>query len=552
MLGILASCGARGHSPEDLPLAYRQAEDAFRLGDYERAERGYEAFLRLGEPDDLVPRAYYKLALAEFRQEKYSECLRVLDRMERQLEGRKFPRVDELRGDVEKARGNTVSALHWWETAWSNAEGEERIELYRRIRGAISELDESALAPARAVLQSEETRALIDARLRRGEGERVEPSGAEEKPRGEEPMEPPADEARPTPRVACLLPLTGSYAAYGQRSLNGIRLGLGEGADQLVVRDSQGRVEVARAALDELIGDPSIVAVIGPLRSEEAESIAVRAERAGLPLFLLAQRETASGQYVVQPVMTYERQAAQLAEYAVTAMGAARLGVLYPSDGYGSGLARAFEDEFARRGGRVVGMVAYSPGAQEFAVEALSVQKWLADDALQGVFIPDYAETAFVLAGELRRAHPALQLLGSNGWNDPGRLGQAGHVLDDAVFVDGFFAASGRPATRSFVAAYQQRFQTPPQILEAQAHDAALLVRRALAAGARSRSEIVPALRRVRTIEGASGTIGIGSQGVQRELFLLRFARGTISELLPGSVEAVPAAEEMPGRSEVR
>jgi ABC-type branched-subunit amino acid transport system substrate-binding protein len=557
LIGLVAACGARERTPEELPLAYRQAEDAFRLGDYDRAVRGYEVYLRHPEVDDLIPRAYYKLALAEFRRGNYTECVQVLDRMERGFEGRRWPRVYELRGDVEQARGNTISALHWWEMAWLNGKGEDEAEFYQRIRKAISELDDTALAPARAVLESEETRALIDARLRGAGGEAArEPPRTDQEPRREEGAKLPHDAAPPAARVACLLPLSGPYAAYGERSLNGVRLGLGELADQLVVRDTEGRPAVARAAIDELIADPSIVAAIGPLRSEVADSIAVRAERGGLPLVLLSQRQIADGEHVVQPVMTYERQAAQLAEYAVTAMGVARLGVLYPSDGYGSGLAHAFENEFTRRGGRVVGMVAYSSGAREFSVEGLSVQKWIDDASLQGVFIPDYAETAFVLAGELRRAHPELRLLGSNGWNDPGRLGQAGHVLDDAVFVDGFFAASGRRATREFVAAYQQRYQVAPEILDAQAHDAALMIRQALSAGARSRADVVPTLRRVRTIDGASGTIGIGSQGVQRELFLLRYASGRITELLPGNAETAPqalgAADEVRSRGEPR
>lgn len=539
---LLAACGPR--RPEELPLAYRQAEDAFRLGDYDRAVRGYEVFIRQPEIDDLIPRAYYKLALSEFRRGNYTECTEVLDRMERRYPGRKWPRVYELRGDVEEARGNSVSALRWWEMAWADADGTDRAEYYRHIRKAIAGMDAAALAPARAVVQSDELRTLIDARMR---GEAVaprKPSRAAVRS-GEPSVKPPA----PGPgapldaRVACLLPLSGSYAAYGQRSLNGIRLGLGDGADRLVVRDTQGRAEVARAALDELIADPTIVAAIGPLRSEVAEAVAVRAERGRLPLILLAQRETAGGQYVLQPVMTYERQAAQLAEYAVAAMGAMRVGILYPNDGYGTGLAHAFEGELTRRGGRIVGMVAYTPGAREFGVESLSVQKWIDDDVLQGVFIPDYADTAFVLAGELRRAHPELRLLGSNGWNEPGLLGQAGYVLDDAVFVDGFFAASSRPATQAFVAAYRSQFHEAPQILDAQAHDAALMVRQALAAGARSRSELVPTLRRIRTIDGASGTIGVGAQGLQRELFLLRYARGRISEVLPGNVDA--AAEEV-------
>jgi ABC-type branched-subunit amino acid transport system substrate-binding protein len=551
-LTALASCGVRSRPPDESPLSYRQAEDAFRLGDYERAVLGYESFLRLEEDEDLLPRAYYKLALAEFRRGRAADCLQALDRMERRFPGTKWPRVDELRGDVEQSRGNAVSALRWWEIAWSNAEGDERLALHRRIRALIAEMDASALTPARAVLQSEEIRALVDARLRPGSEEPGEPPRPEATPPAAAGSPPPSPPAQARPRVGCLLPLSGAYAAYGQRSLNGIQLAFAGQGTELLVRDTEGQAQVARAALDELIHDPSVVAVIGPLRSNVAEAIAVRAERAALPLVLLSQREAIAGQFVLQPVMTYERQAAQLAEYATTAMGVTRVGTLYPSDGYGSGLARAFEREFIRRGGQILGMVAYSPGAREFSVEALSVQKWRDDGGLQGVFLPDYAETAFVLARELRRILPEIVLLGSNGWNDPARLGESGAVLDDAVFVDGFFAASARPATQAFVAAYRETHRSSPQILEAQAYDAAMLVREAIRSGARSRADLVPALRRIRTVQGAAGTIGIGSQGVQRELFLLRFARGTISELAPDSLPETPPVEPVASPGEAR
>jgi branched-chain amino acid transport system substrate-binding protein len=250
--------------------------------------------------------------------------------------------------------------------------------------------------------------------------------------------------------------------------------------------------------------------------------------------------------------MTYQRQAAQLAEYATGPLGLTRIGVLYPADGYGSGLAQAFREELEKRSGHLVGTLAYSPGAREFNVELLTVQKWTDDDALQAVFIPDYAATAVLLGRELRSKHPNLALLGSNGWNDPGRLGQAGGELDGAVFVDGFFSASRRPATQEFVAAYKSQYAVFPEILEAQGHDAALLVREALNNGARSRSRIVPTLRSLGTFDGAAGTIRFGSERVERDLFLLRLAFGSINELgptapsLPGTVVSDPlTADEL-------
>ena len=116
LLIAMAGCSARR---QELPLPYRQAEDAFRLGDYERAAAAYKAYLRVAEEDELVPRAYYKLALAEFRRGQHAQCLAVLDEMDAELPGRRFARVYELRADCEQARGNGVSAVRWWEMAKS-------------------------------------------------------------------------------------------------------------------------------------------------------------------------------------------------------------------------------------------------------------------------------------------------------------------------------------------------------------------------------------------------------------------------------------------------
>jgi ABC-type branched-subunit amino acid transport system substrate-binding protein len=333
-----------------------------------------------------------------------------------------------------------------------------------------------------------------------------------------------------TPRIAALLPLSGQYATYGQRSLNGIKLALGTQAGALQVRDSKGEPQVARAALDELIADPNIIAVIGPLRSKTAEAIAPRAERAGLPMVVLSQQEGVTGRWVIQPAMTSERQATELAEYAI-AQGLRRVAILYPNDPYGIALSSAFRQQIDRRGGTVVGSVVYEPTQKEFSVELLSVDKWIKGDGLQAVFIPDFAPTALPLATQLRRAHPGVVLLGSNGWNDPAALGPVAADLDGAVFVDGFFASSQRRATQDFVAAYRAAYNSAPEILEAQAYDAAALVGRALQSGARSRAQMGAALQSSR-IEGAAGTVAMSPQGVQRQLFLLRLSNGTISEIV--------------------
>jgi ABC-type branched-subunit amino acid transport system substrate-binding protein len=544
----LVGCSSRSVPLEDAPLPFRQAEDNFRLGNYDKAVRGYQVFLDSDaseEYDELVPRAYYRMAMSEYRRGRYAECLAVLDRMQRRLPNKDWPQVYALRGDAELARGNPISALHWWEEGWKIADGGEKNEARQHIAAALDRMDPSTLKRARTVLATSEMRAMVDLRLQ-SPGTRL----ATESPTPGTAVPPPRpgtglDEgaAGPAPRIAVLLPLSGQFATYGQRSLNGIKLALGEEASGLVVRDTKGEPQIGRAAVDELAADPSVGAIIGPLRSKVTEAVAPRAERAGLPLVVLSQ-ETVTGHWIVQPAMTAERQTAELAEYAI-AQGLRKIGVLYPNDPYGMALSDAFRTQFQQRGGQVVGAITYDPHQTEFSVELLSVDKWSKDDGLQAVFIPDFAQTALPLATQLRQAHPDVMLLGSNGWDDPALLGPAADAIDGAVFVDGFFVGSQRRATQDFVSAYRTAYGSSPEILEAQAYDAAKLVKGALQAGAHTREQVLAGLTAPRTFEGAAGTVSAGAQGLRRELFLLRVSNGLISEVAPprpGVAAAAPPA----------
>lgn len=528
---FLVGCTSQFRSRSELPLSYRQAEDAFRLGQYERAEHGYRVFLQTGSHKELVPGAMYKMALAEFRLGAYDRCLKTLAEMERRYPKRDWPQIPALRGDVDEALGNMVSAVRWWEEAWRIAEGEQKIRLYNRIDQALSVMPQEALKGAVAAFTSEEMRSLANSRLRVPAKPRSTPVPAATTavPSGAVSQGVPLAELR----VACLLPVSGPYAAYGKGSLNGIRLALGSRAADLLVVDEGGGVEQAQAAVKELIANRRVVAVIGPLRSEVAEAVAPLAERAGLPMLLLSQREVLNGRYVLPLALTPSRQAARLVEYAMGA-GLTRFGIVHPSDAYGTALADAFKAEVLRRGGRLSGMIAYARDAQEFAIEALTVQRWHEQEGVEVVFLPDFAATAVLLAHQLRTVVPDLVFLGSNGWNDDSALARGGSDVEGAVFVDGFFAGSERAATRAFVAAYRAEYGSAPGILEAQAYDAASLVRRALETGVQSRAQVIPRLRLIGVIEGAAGRIEFGPNGVDRQVFLLTLRGGTIQEVRAG------------------
>ncbi len=529
-LVLLAGCSSR-LPVERAPLAFRQAEDSFKLGHYDRAVHGYRIFIDSNQVAELVPRAYFKLARAEFRLGHYDRCIAALDELERRYPDDEWRQVWELRGNAENARGNPVSAIHYWERAMELSDRPKRALLRRQISDMVQKMDAETVARARTVVTRDETRALIDAASGGGP-----PTAATRAIAVVAPTPGVAAVPGQTPlgsaKVGVLLPLTGKYEAYGSRSLAGIKLAMADSGIELVVRDTGGEAHLARAAIDELAAQPEILAVIGPLRSKEAQGVSPRAERVGLPLFSLAQSRNLSGRFILQTAMTHEMQASRLAEFATGAGMLRKFGVLFPRDAYGMALADAFQDEVKRRGGTIVGSIAYEPGAKEFFVEVLTLQRWVDSDGLQAVFIPDFAATAGLLSRALREVRPNIVLLGSNGWHDPGQLGEEAQALDGAVFVDGFFVGSQRAATQEFLRAYRATHDDTPGVLEAQAYDASMVVRRAFESGASgSRPALIDAVRRLGRFEGAAGTLSFGDGDVERELFLLKLDGRRIREI---------------------
>jgi len=341
--------------------------------------------------------------------------------------------------------------------------------------------------------------------------------------------------AAPSPgtavRIGCLLPLSGPHRALGDRSLQGIQLALGD--DSLVVKDTHGSPETARSAFEELGGRSDVAAVIGPLRSNEAEVVAPLAEPAHMPLLLLAQRDGLTNSFVFQPVMTRDHQASALATYATRAHWR-QFGVLAPNDKYGREFTDHFRAAVEARGGRVSWSDSYDPRKHDVALSVEHAREQRNRGNLDAVFIPDTAANAIAVGGALRHAMPDIGLLGPNDWDDPATLATGGTAIDGAVFVAGFYPDSHRPATRAFDEAFRQAHDTTPDIFVAQAYDAAILVREALQHEAVSRQALVDVLHRLGPIAGATGTLRIGDTGVERELFLLRIAGGRLDEVNAG------------------
>jgi ABC-type branched-subunit amino acid transport system substrate-binding protein len=272
------------------------------------------------------------------------------------------------------------------------------------------------------------------------------------------------------------------------------------------------------------------LAVIGPLDSQEAKVVAPLAQKFGMPVLLLSRNKELAAGPVMQFASTPGQQARVIVEYARVVLRATRFGVLYPDDPEGRRYDRHFEEEVSRQGGTIAGSKAYRPGQRRFENEVAAVRRWATSKGVEAVFIPDAAAAATTLAVAVRKAIPELVLLGTETWNDPITIAQAGPAIEGAVFVDSFLANGGTPAAQSFAVRFTEFAGHAPGVTEAQAFDAAMLVRRALEQGADTREAVLAELRRAGQYDGA-GQLHVAPAGFEPELFILRVRNGRIEQI---------------------
>lgn len=173
--------------------------------------------------------------------------------------------------------------------------------------------------------------------------------------------------------LGCLLPLSGSYAAYGQRALRGIEMALVHFSQKasnfipkLVVKDTQSDPKHARNALKEMAKE-GVAAVIGPMVT--AESVALEADALGVPMITLTQKEyiTDSSPYIFRNFITPEMQVKALVNYTSKTLCAKRYTILYPNENYGITFMNLFWDEVVVHDGMIVGAESYNVVQTDFA-----------------------------------------------------------------------------------------------------------------------------------------------------------------------------------------
>jgi ABC-type branched-subunit amino acid transport system substrate-binding protein len=365
--------------------------------------------------------------------------------------------------------------------------------------------------------------------------------------------------------VGVLLPLSGDYQRIGEGALEALQLALADHPGvRLVVRDTKGDAETARAMARELAVTGKVAALLGPVGEKEARAAAEVAARYGVPQVLLTSApEAARGLAgVFRARLSGADQAEALARHVVSALDVTRVALLWPDAAAAERASFAFWDEVERLGGEVRAAGSYRPGEKDFgpSLKALlgASTPGTGSFDFDGLLLPDdalsvrrlvpflkywdvHVRTAPDLRGTARR--PAVQILGGAGWNHPSVIDRGDGLTDNAVFVDAWAHDPADPAGDAFARAFFERYRRKPSAFHAEVRDAAALLIEALrgveARDHSARVAVREALASRGPFEGVGGPLVAAQEGrLERAPVLLTIEGDRIRPRLPEDEEA--------------
>lgn len=175
--------------------------------------------------------------------------------------------------------------------------------------------------------------------------------------------------------IGCLLPLKGSYSLYGKELLKGIQLGMeifdnrdGLEPIELIIKNTNGEEADTLSAIDELVNNEKVLAIIGPLASIPSSAAGRKAQASGVPIITFTQRQgiTEEGDMVFRNFLTPSKEVEAVLKKAVHDMGMTRFGIFHPDTPYGRYFMNLFWDRVEEMGSEITAVESYLPVDTDF------------------------------------------------------------------------------------------------------------------------------------------------------------------------------------------
>lgn len=324
-----------------------------------------------------------------------------------------------------------------------------------------------------------------------------------------------------TIKIGAIGPATGGASSYGLAVKNGAQLAVDEinaaGGINGVKIDYRFEDDVHDAEKSvnayNTLKDWGMQVLLGTVTT--APCLAVAAEAAVDNMFLLTP--SASSPDVVvednafQICFTDPNQGKASADYIADNGVAKKIAVIYDSsDVYSTGIYESFAAEADVKGLEIVSAEAFTADSKtDFSVQIAKAQKGKAEL----VFLPIYYTEASLILQQAKSAGFAPKFFGCDGLD--GILGIEGFdtsLAEDVMLLSPFAANAEDELTKSFVAAYTEKFNETPTQFAADAYDGIYIIKKALESkeftadmSASELCEIIKSAMTEITVDGVTG-----------------------------------------------
>jgi branched-chain amino acid transport system substrate-binding protein len=296
--------------------------------------------------------------------------------------------------------------------------------------------------------------------------------------------------------IAMAGPLTGADAPFGTNVKDGAQLAIEQhnaanpGCQvQLKTFDTEGDPQKATAVAPQIVGDASIVGLVGPTWSGETKATGAVFDQAGLAALTPSATNVALAD---QGWKTFFRglsndgvQGPALANYLKNVVGVKKACVVDDSTDAGLGQANAVRDTLGPIADSACN-ISVKKGDKDFSAAVTQI-KGQSPDLV--VYASYYTEAALLLQ-QLRDAGYTGTFAGPDGIKDPQFIKAAGQAADGSIL-----SCPCGPAGGAFADEYTKKFGQAPGTYSLEAYDLATILLKGIDSGAVTREALLDYVR---------------------------------------------------------
>lgn len=346
--------------------------------------------------------------------------------------------------------------------------------------------------------------------------------------------------AAETIKIGVYLPITGGNAIGGQLELDGVNLAHkqfpevdGKKIELVVVDNKSDKVEAANA-VKRLIEREKVNAIIGTYGSSLAMAGGEVAEKAGIPMVGTSCTNplvTQGKKYVFRVCFIDPFQGAGAAGYAINELGAKKAAMLIEvTEDYSVGLGNFFRQNFEKNGGKVVSVLNYQKGDQDFTAQLTEIISQSPDV----LYIPaNFAEGAIIMR-QARELGATFDILGGDAMDNPEMVKIGGDSVEGFSYTT--FAYSPNmpeklmsPIQKQFTQQWRETYpDKDPAALTGCGYDAYLLIYNAIKnAKSADPEKITAAIAATKDMPGVTGVTTINaSHDAEKSVGIIKIENG--------------------------